>query len=86
MFGLQACRSTKFPVSCHTCRSVSSPYKLVNTFPAPDDDIRTLHDNFEKSIGRFPHVRCEGLLCAPWGGVLSQALHASLHDTKACTK
>lgn len=38
-------------------RSVKSPYKLVSTFPAPDDDVRTMHDNLDKSIGRFPHVR-----------------------------
>ncbi|KAL6757995.1 hypothetical protein V8C86DRAFT_1809130 [Haematococcus lacustris] len=37
-------------------RAASSPYKLVSTFPAPDDDIRTLHDNLEKSVGRYPHV------------------------------
>eukprot|EP00197_Chlamydomonas_leiostraca_P002909 CAMPEP_0202857292 /NCGR_PEP_ID=MMETSP1391-20130828/295_1 /ASSEMBLY_ACC=CAM_ASM_000867 /TAXON_ID=1034604 /ORGANISM="Chlamydomonas leiostraca, Strain SAG 11-49" /LENGTH=690 /DNA_ID=CAMNT_0049536077 /DNA_START=146 /DNA_END=2218 /DNA_ORIENTATION=- len=37
-------------------RAAASPYKLVSTFPAPDDDIRTLHDNLEKSIARYPHV------------------------------
>ncbi|KAF5825519.1 hypothetical protein DUNSADRAFT_9041, partial [Dunaliella salina] len=37
-------------------RNIMSPYKLVSTFPAPDDDVRTMHDNLEKSVGRFPHV------------------------------
>ena len=40
-----------------------SPYKLVSTYPAPDDDVRTMHDNLDKSIGRFPHVRC--VRCLP---------------------
>mmetsp|Transcript_35882 Transcript_35882/g.79890 ORF Transcript_35882/g.79890 Transcript_35882/m.79890 type:complete len:699 (+) Transcript_35882:158-2254(+) len=37
-------------------RSATSPYKLVSTFAAPDDNIRTLYDNWETSIGRYPHV------------------------------
>eukprot|EP00798_Chlamydomonas_sp_ICE-L_P032544 gene32544-17261_t len=37
-------------------RSALSPYKLVSSYPAPDDHIRTLHDNLEVSIGRFPHM------------------------------
>jgi len=33
-----------------------SPYKLMSTFEAPDDHIRTLHDNWETSVSRYPHV------------------------------
>ena len=28
----------------------------MSTFPAPDDNIRTLHDNLETSVSRYPHV------------------------------
>mmetsp|Transcript_4030 Transcript_4030/g.6617 ORF Transcript_4030/g.6617 Transcript_4030/m.6617 type:complete len:687 (-) Transcript_4030:388-2448(-) len=37
-------------------RSAQSPYRLISSFPEPDNDVRTLHDNLERSIGRFPHV------------------------------
>jgi hypothetical protein len=30
--------------------------KLVCNFEAPDDDVYTLYDNWEKSVARFPHV------------------------------
>eukprot|EP00983_Pelagomonas_calceolata_P134920 1162105-Pelagomonas_calceolata.AAC.14 len=39
----------------HAHRNIMSPYKLVSTFPAPDDDVRTMHDNLDKSVGRYPH-------------------------------
>lgn len=31
--------------------------KLVCNFDAPDDDVYTLYDNWEKAVARFPHVR-----------------------------
>jgi hypothetical protein len=30
--------------------------KLVCNFEAPDDDVFTLYDNWEKAVARFPHV------------------------------
>lgn len=37
-------------------RSTSSVRKLVCNFEAPDDDVFTLYDNWEKAVARFPHV------------------------------
>lgn len=50
---------------------------------APDDDVRTLHDNLEKSIGRYPHVRhgtvpfirCSHVCCAGVAGKAYPKLH-----------
>ncbi|GHP08170.1 long chain acyl-CoA synthetase 7 peroxisomal [Pycnococcus provasolii] len=36
-------------------RCKDSPFQLVDRFPAPDDDVRTLHDNFERSASRHPN-------------------------------
>jgi hypothetical protein len=30
--------------------------KLLCNFEAPDDDVFTLYDNWEKAVARFPHV------------------------------
>lgn len=38
------------------CRSTSSVRKLMCNFEAPDDDVFTLYDNWEKAVARFPHV------------------------------
>lgn len=40
-----------------------SPDKLVDTFPAPDDDVKTLYENLERSASKHPDVR-QGL---KWG-------------------
>eukprot|EP00803_Ostreobium_quekettii_P000383 evm.model.scf_2481.2 EVM.evm.TU.scf_2481.2 scf_2481:12621-21767(-) len=37
-------------------RSSYSPEKLVTTFPPPDDHIRTLYDNLETTIARYPSL------------------------------
>jgi len=37
-----------------------SPRRLVSTFPAPDEHVHTLYDNWETSVARFPHVPCLG--------------------------
>lgn len=39
------------------CRSATSPSQLVDSFPPPDDHIRTLHDNYEHSFAMFAQVR-----------------------------
>jgi hypothetical protein len=38
------------------CRNALSPHRLVDTFPAPHDDIHTLYDNLESSIAEFGDV------------------------------
>lgn len=37
-------------------RAATSPYKLVSSFAPPNDHVRTLHDNLENSIAKYPHV------------------------------
>lgn len=37
-------------------RSPDSPFRLTDAFPAPDEDVQTLHDNFERSLSRHPDV------------------------------
>ncbi|KAK9909434.1 hypothetical protein WJX75_002244 [Coccomyxa subellipsoidea] len=37
-------------------RSATSPSQLVDSFPPPDDHIRTLHDNYEHSFAMFAQV------------------------------
>lgn len=41
--------------SFHVRRSVLSPQKLVTSFKAPDDHIRTLYDNLSHSIAAYPN-------------------------------
>lgn len=41
-------------------RSNLSPRKLISTFPAPDEHVHTLYDNFETAVSRFPHVPALG--------------------------
>lgn len=43
------------PAPCR--RNALSPRKLVDTFPAPHDDVHTLYDNLESSIAEFGNVR-----------------------------
>ncbi len=60
------------PVS--PCRNALSPDKLVDTFPAPDDHVKTLYDNLENTISKLPDVsRCR--VCkAIW---MSTGFHSS---------
>jgi hypothetical protein len=38
--------------------------KLLCNFEAPDDDVFTLYDNWEKAVARFPHVsKQRGSIC-----------------------
>lgn len=37
-------------------RCATSPEKLVTSYEPPDDHVRTLYDNWETSISRYPHV------------------------------
>ena len=37
-------------------RNALSPERLVETFPAPDDDVRTLYDNLENALAKYPNV------------------------------
>lgn len=48
LFALSACHGPS--------RSTAQVRKLVCNFEAPDDDVFTLYDNWEKAVARFPHV------------------------------
>ncbi|KAK9816781.1 hypothetical protein WJX72_005028 [[Myrmecia] bisecta] len=37
-------------------RSAQCPERLISSFPAPDDHIRTLYDNLEVSVSRYANV------------------------------
>ncbi len=55
--------------------SALSPARLVETFPAPDDHVRTLYDNFENAAAKFPDVRLSfDLTCAPAAALLPTKL------------
>jgi hypothetical protein len=45
------------PLEPHARSSALSPARLVETFSAPDDHVRTLYDNFENAAAKFPDVR-----------------------------
>jgi hypothetical protein len=44
------------PINYTMRRNAVSPERLIETFPAPDDHIRTLYDNLESSIAKYPNV------------------------------
>jgi len=41
-------------------RSRESPHRLVSRFPAPNEHIRTLHDNWECSVRKYREEPCLG--------------------------
>ncbi len=49
-------RSGPVPLYPPRTRSTISPRKLIATFPAPDEHVHTLYDNWETAVARFPHV------------------------------
>jgi hypothetical protein len=53
-------------------RAAASPFKLISTFPAPDDRVRTLHDNWERAAERYPNVRGRGIYVMREGCGLQQ--------------
>lgn len=48
-------------------RNAKFPDRLVDTFPAPNDHIKTLHDILENSVDQYPDVRCSPRLCLRGG-------------------
>lgn len=55
------------PHHLYTHRSTTPQVrKLVCNFDAPDDDVFTLYDNWEKAVARFPHVRRGEAAAGSW--------------------
>ena len=50
------CAAPLSRVRLQVCRNASFPDRLVSSFPAPDEHVRTLYDNLELSVTRHAEV------------------------------